>query len=450
MKDYHIFIIEDDPWYGEILEYHLTLNPDYRISRFGSAKECLDNLHLKPNLITVDYSLPDMTGEQLFTRIKNLNPALPVIIISGQEKVVTAVSLLKMGVAEYLVKDDHTKDLLWNAVLRIRECQDLKEEVEILRDELGQKYAFNKIIQGNSDAIKKIFTLLGKAAKTNINVSITGETGTGKELVAKAIHYNSERMKRPFIALNMSAIPFDLLESELFGHEKGAFTGALTRKTGKFEEANKGTLFLDEIGEMDISIQSKLLRVLQERELYRLGGNEPIKLDVRLIVATHQNLAKQVESGKFREDLYYRIIGMPIELPPLRDRDNDILLLAKYFLEEFCKENKMPLKILDNDAKNKLMKYTYPGNVRELKAIIDLAAVMSEGTHITSSDVVFANAIAEDKLLDSETTMKEYTVRIIQHFLEKYDNNVVRVAEKLDIGKSTIYSMIKSKEVWLK
>ncbi|MDP3469453.1 MAG: sigma-54 dependent transcriptional regulator [Daejeonella sp.] len=450
MKDYHIFIIEDDPWYGEILEYHLTLNPDYRVTRFGSAKECLDNLHLKPNLITVDYSLPDMTGEQLFSRIKNQNPALPVIIISGQEKVVTAVSLLKMGVAEYLVKDDHTRDLLWNAILRIRECQDLKEEVEILRDELGQKYALDKIIQGNSNAIRKIFTLLEKAAKTNINVSITGETGTGKELAAKAIHYNSDRNKMPFIALNMSAIPFDLLESELFGYEKGAFTGALTRKTGKFEEANKGTLFLDEIGEMDMSIQSKLLRVLQERELYRLGGNEPIKLDVRIIVATHKNLAKQVELGKFREDLYYRIIGMPVELPPLRVRDNDILLLAKYFLDEFCKENKMPLKILDNDAKNKLMNYTYPGNIRELKAIIDLAVVMSEGTQITSTDIVFANAKTEDNLLASETTMKEYTARIIQYFLEKNDNNVVKVAEKLDIGKSTIYNMIKSREIRLK
>ncbi|MFA6945155.1 MAG: sigma-54 dependent transcriptional regulator [Pedobacter sp.] len=450
MEDYHIFIIEDDPWYGEILEYHLTLNPDYHISRFGSAKDCLDNLHLKPDLITIDYSLPDMTGEQLFTRIRGLNASVPVIVISGQEKVGTAVSLLKMGVAEYLVKDDHTKDLLWNAVIRIREHQDLKEEVETLRDELGQKYTLDKIIQGNSVAIKKIFTLLGKAAKTNINVSITGETGTGKELVAKAIHYNSDRMKKPFVALNMSAIPFELLESELFGHEKGAFTGALTRKTGKFESANKGTLFLDEIGEMDMSLQSKLLRVLQEREMTRVGGNEIIKLDVRLIVATHKNLAKQVESGKFREDLYYRIIGMPIELPPLRDRDNDILLLAKYFLEEFCQENKMPLKVLDNGAKNKLLNYAYPGNIRELKAVIDLSAVMSEGPQITSSDIVFANAKAEDNLLASETTMKDYTIRIIQYFLEKYDNNVVRVAEKLDIGKSTIYNMIKSKEVWLK
>ncbi len=450
MEDYHIFIIEDDPWYGEILEYHLTLNPDYRITRFTSGKECLENLHLKPQLVTIDYSLPDMTGEHLFARIKSLNPALPVIIISGQEKVGTAVSLLKMGVAEYLVKDDHTRDLLWNAILRIREHQNLKQEVEILRDELGQKYTLDKIIQGNSVAIKKIFSLMEKAARTNINVSITGETGTGKELAAKAIHYNSGRMKKPFVALNMSAIPFELIESELFGHEKGAFTGALTRKTGKFEDANKGTLFLDEIGEMDMSLQSKLLRVLQERELYRLGGNEAVKLDVRLIVATHKNLAKQVELGKFREDLYYRIIGLPIELPPLRDRDNDILLLAKYFLEEFCKENKMPLKTLDTGAKSKLRNYTYPGNIRELKAIIDLSAVMSEGPEITSSDIVFANAKTEDNLLASETTMKDYTIHIIQHFLDKYENNVVRVAEKLDIGKSTIYNMIKSKEVWLR
>jgi two-component system response regulator AtoC len=450
MKDYHIFIIEDDPRYAEILEYQLTLNPDYRISRFGSGKECLNNLHLKPRLITVDYTLPDMTGEQLFIQIKSRFPGIPVIIISGQEKVGTAVNLLKMGVAEYIVKDDDTREILWNSILRIREHQKLKEEVEILRDELSQKYALNKIIQGNSVAIKKIFSLLEKAAKTNINVTISGETGTGKELAAKAIHYNSDRNKMPFIGLNMSAIPFDLLESELFGHEKGAFTGALTRKKGKFEDANKGTLFLDEIGEMDMSLQTKLLRVLQERELYRLGGNEPVKLDVRLIVATHKNLAQEVESGKFREDLYYRIFGMPVELPPLRDRDNDILLLAKYFLEEFCKENKMPQKAFNNDSKQKLMSYSYPGNIRELKTIVDLSAVMSDGLQIFPEDIVFVNSGSQENLLKSETTMKEYTIRIVQHFLDKYDNNVVRVAEKLDIGKSTIYNMINLKEVILK
>src|SRR5689334_10993876 len=294
MENYSIFIVEDDPWYGEILEYHLSLNPDYHIRRFETGKDCLANLHLKPSLITMDYSLPDTTGLELFKQARALNPDVPVIIISGQEDISTAVEMLKLGVSDYLVKDDNTKDLLWNAVIRIRENQLLKKEVETLKEELVQKYDFDKIIKGSSPAIKKVFALMEKATRTHINVSVMGETGTGKELVAKAIHYNSDRKKKAFVAVNMAAIPSELLESELFGHEKGAFTGAMARKIGKFEEANKGTLFLDEIGEMDLNLQSKLLRVLQERELIRVGGNEKVILDVRLVVATHKNLADQV------------------------------------------------------------------------------------------------------------------------------------------------------------
>jgi two-component system, NtrC family, response regulator AtoC len=447
MEHYSIFIIEDDPWYGEILEYHLSLNPDYQITRFDSGKDCLANLHKRPSLITIDYSLPDTTGVALFKNIRSLYPDVPVIVISAQEDVSTAVELLKMGVTDYLVKDDNTKDLLWNAIVRIRENQSLKKEVETLREELGQKYEFEKIIKGNSPAIKKIFGLMEKAAKTNINVSVTGETGTGKELVAKAIHYNSERRKKSFMAVNMAAIPHDLLESELFGHEKGAFTGAVVRKIGKFEEANKGTLFLDEIGEMDMSLQSKLLRVLQERELIRVGGHEKIKLDVRLIVATHRNLADEVTKGTFREDLYYRIMGLPVELPPLRDRGTDKLLLAKFFLDEFCRENKLPVLLISPEAKDKLSGYHFPGNVRELKAIMDLAAVMSDGAEIKADDISYSSTRGNDFLLTEEKTMKDYTIHIIQHYLKKYDNNVLQVADKLDIGKSTIYKMIQQKEI---
>jgi len=322
-----------------------------------------------------------------------------------------------------------------------------KKEVEQLREELGQKYEFEKIIRGNSNSIRKIFSLMEKATRTHINVSVTGETGTGKELVAKAIHYNSDRKKKPFVAVNMAAIPSELVESELFGYEKGAFTGAVTRKIGKFEEAQKGTIFLDEIAELDMNVQSKLLRVLQERELVRLGGNEKITLDVRLIVATHQNLAETVSKGLFREDLFYRIMGLPIELPPLRERDNDVLLLAHFFVEEFCRENRMTLKQITAEAKEKLMKYNFPGNVRELKAMMDLASVMSEGNEIREEDISYTHAGSNEYFLTEEKTMKDYTIQIIRHFLKKYDNNVLRVAEKLDIGKSTIYKMIQQKEI---
>jgi len=447
MSGYHIFIVEDDPWYGEILQYHLSLNPDYKVTKFMTGKECIQQLHQKPDLITMDYSLPDMNGAELLKQVQQVSPSVPVIIISAQEDVVTAIELYKKGIADYLVKDDHTKDLLWNAVNRIRENQALKKEVETLREELGQKYEFEKVIKGSSPAIRKIFALMEKGAKTNINVSITGETGTGKELVAKAIHYHSDRKKKPFIALNMAAIPAELLESELFGHEKGSFTGALVRKIGKFEEANQGTLFLDEIGEMDLNLQSKLLRVLQERELIRVGGNEKVKLDIRLIVATHKNLAEQVKLGRFREDFYYRIMGLPIELPPLRERGNDLLLLAKFFLDDFCKENKLPLKQFSVQAKDRLMKYHFPGNVRELKSMIDLAVVMSDGPEIQDTDISFLAAQAEEDIFAKEKTLREYNNQIVQHFLNKYNHNVIKVAEKLDVGKSTIYKMIQEKEI---
>lgn len=412
-----------------------------------NGKDCLRELHQKPDLITMDYSLPDMNGAELLKQVQQVNPNIPVVIISAQEDVTTAIELYKKGIADYLVKDDHTKDLLWNAVNRIRENQALKKEVEILREELGHKYEFGKIIIGSSASIKKIFSLMEKAARTNINVSVTGETGTGKELVAKAIHYHSDRKKKPFVALNMAAIPAELLESELFGHEKGAFTGALARKNGKFEEANGGTLFLDEIGEMDVNLQSKLLRVLQERELTRVGGTDKIKLDIRLIVATHKNLAEQVKQGKFREDFYYRIMGLPIELPPLRERGNDLLLLAKFFLDEFCKENKLPAKQFSVKAKERLLKYDFPGNVRELKSMVDLAAVMADGNEIEESDIRFSAPQSEEDIFAKEKTLKQYTNQIVQHFLNKYNHNVLSVAEKLDIGKSTIYKMIQEKEI---
>lgn len=447
MESFKIFIVEDDPWYGEILEYHLSLNPDYDITRFSTGKECLANLHKKPDLITIDFSLPDYTGDKLYQKIKELDDEVPVIVISGQEEIAIAVNLLKMGVADYLIKDDNTKDILWNTVIKIKETGKLKQEVAHLKEELGQKFSFDKSIKGQSPALKKIFALMDKATKTNINVSITGETGTGKEVVAKAIHYNSERKKKNFVAVNMAAIPKELIESELFGHEKGAFTGALARKAGKFEEANGGTIFLDEIAELDLSLQSKLLRVLQEREVIRVGGNENVKLDVRLLVATHKNLAEEVKKGNFREDLYYRVIGLPIDLPPLRERGSDVLVLAKYFIDEFTKDNKMAAINLAQDAKDKLMRYNYPGNVRELKAMIDLAAVMCNGHEITAEDISYTTARGDESFTAEEKTLRDYTCDIIKYFLKKYDNDVIATANKLDIGKSTIYKMIQQREL---
>ncbi|MEI6696912.1 MAG: sigma-54 dependent transcriptional regulator [Bacteroidota bacterium] len=441
MNNYSIFIVEDDPWYGEILAYHLGLNPDYKITRFETGKECLSKMHLKPDLITIDFSLPDMQGDELFKKIRESNPQIPVIIISAQEEINVAVSLLKMGVNDYLIKDEATKDLLWNSIARIRETQSLKKEVAQLREELGEKYSFQNTLIGQSDSLKKVFTMMSKAIKTSINVSINGETGTGKEVVAKAIHFNSDRKKKNFVAVNMTAIPRELVESELFGHEKGAFTGAINRKEGKFEEANGGTIFLDEIAEMDLSLQSKLLRVLQEREVIRVGGNEKLTLDVRLIVATHKNLADEVKKGNFREDLYFRIMGLPIELPPLRERGEDILILSKYFIEKFAKENKMGAIHLTPEAKDKLLKHPFPGNVRELKTIIDLAVVMCENNQITADDITLTSLKKDDMLMGSQKTLREYTIDIVKFYLKKNNDDVIAAAKVLDIGKSTIYKM---------
>lgn len=447
METLTIFVVEDDILYSNIIEFHLSLNPDYLVQKFHTGEALLQSLHLKPSVITIDYSLPDMKGNQLLKKIKNIDSSIPVIVISGQEDISTAVTLLKEGAYDYIVKNDDTKDHLWNTLRNLRENLTLRKEVDVLRKEVHQKYTFENSIKGNSPALQKIFSLIEKAAQTNINVSISGETGTGKEVVAKAIHYNSDRKNKPFVAVNMTAIPKELMESELFGYEKGAFTGALNRRIGKFEEAEQGTIFLDEIGEMDINMQSKLLRVLQEKEVTRLGGNNTVKIDVRIIVATHKNLAEEVKKGNFREDLYYRLLGLPIPLPPLRERGNDILLLASFFLENFCKENKFPKLTISTEAKAKLLKYPYPGNIRELKAIIDLAAVMASGESIKEEDINFTSLNTFSDFMIEETTLNEYTKRIIKHFLNKYDNNVLKVASKLDIGKSTIYKMIKDNEI---
>ncbi|MCK5765631.1 MAG: sigma-54-dependent Fis family transcriptional regulator [Bacteroidales bacterium] len=447
MESLRVFIVEDDKLYGEMLRYHLALNPDNEVLSFTTGKECIDNLYKDPDFISLDYSLPDMSGFDVLQKIHSYNAKLPVVIVSGQEDVGTAVNLLKEGAYDYFVKDSDTKNRLWHSIQKVKENILLKEEIRQLKDEIGIKYEYSNVIKGNSPPIIHIFNLIEKATQTNIVVSLLGETGTGKDLVAKAIHYNSPRRTGPFVPINVSAIPGELIESEFFGYEKGAFTGANTRKMGKFEQANNGTIFLDEIAEMDINMQTKLLRVLQEKELTRVGGNTIIKFDARVIIATNKDLAEEVSKGNFREDLYYRLLGLPIELPPLRDRGNDILILAKFFLDEFCNENNLEKKSISTSAQDRLLRYPYPGNVRELKAIIDLAAVMANSDVIESSDISFSRTNFDTELLNDDDTLDGYTKKILHHYLKKYDRNVLTVARKLDIGKSTIYRMMKESEL---
>jgi DNA-binding NtrC family response regulator len=441
-----IFVVEDDPAYTKFLKYVLGLNPDFEVEFFTNGQDCLSNLHKNPAVITLDYSLPDMPGEKVLTQIRANDPNISVIIVSAQEKIGTAVELLKAGAFDYIIKDNETKDRLLNSINNARNKSSLIKEINFLKKEISEKYEFEKSIIGTSLAIKRTFALLEKACSTNISVSISGETGTGKELVAKAIHYNSKRKAKPFVAVNIAAIPRDLIESELFGHEKGAFTGAITRRIGKFEEAEGGTIFLDEIGEMDPNLQAKLLRVLQEREVTRIGGNQVIKLDVRIIAATHKDLTEEVKSNNFREDLYYRLLGLPIHLPPLRERGTDAILIAKHFLDQFTKENQMAKFKISQESQDKLLQYPFPGNIRELKSVIELAAVMATDNEIKPQDISFNSTTRLESFLYQEMTMQEYMYRIIRHFLDKYDNNVLEVARKLDIGKSSLYRYIKEME----
>lgn len=443
-RSFTIYLVEDDPWYGQLLKHHLRLNPDFSVQLFTSGKDLLAQLYQKPNLICMDFGLPDIKGDQLLKEILSRNNSLPVIVISAQEEISVAVELLKSGARDYIIKDDHAKDQLWKAVNHIKENVSLRAEVENLKEQLGTKYSFENSIIGQSEALKKTFTLLNKAINSNINVSITGETGTGKEVYAKAIHYNSDRKKKPFIAVNMGAIPKELAESELFGHEKGAFTGATATQIGKFEEAHGGTLFLDEIAEMDINLQSKLLRVIQEREVVKVGSAQPKKIDIRLITATHKKLADEVKEGHFREDLFFRIMGLPIELPPLRERGDDVIILAQHFINLQRQNKGMNTLSLANDAKTKLKRYQWPGNVRELKAVIDLACVLTDDAKIKAEDLNFYEIEPTTVYSTKEKTLKDYETEIILNFLKKYNDDVMLVADKLKIGKSKIYNLLKT------
>jgi len=445
-KPFKIFVVEDSEWYNRLLVHTLSLNPDYEIKSFFNGKDFLNCLFESPDIVTLDYRLPDFTGLDVLKRIREENADVQVILISEQADIETVVSLLKMGAYDYISKTEDIKDRLLNTVKNIRNGIGLKREITTLRREVQKKYSFRDSILGESHAIKTVYDRIEKALSTNITVIISGETGTGKELVAKAIHYNSKRKDKSFVTVNVAAIPSELIESELFGHEKGSFTGAAYRRIGRFEEADGGTLFLDEIGEMELSLQAKLLRVLQEKEIVRIGSNKPVRTDCRIVVATNKNLKEEVKKGNFREDLYYRLLGLPIELPSLRERENDILIIARYFIGKFCEENNILLKKLSVQSQKKLMSYPFPGNVRELKSVIELAVTLSATDEIEPADLVVDRGDPLSDIASDNLTLREYQVKIIKATLKKNNNDIRLAAEKLDIGISTIYRILKEEK----
>jgi two-component system, NtrC family, response regulator AtoC len=441
-----IFVVEDNEWYRKLLVHTISLNPDYEVKAFETGKDLLNAMDERPDVVTVDYRLPDMLGSELMQKIRNIHPETAILAISEQEDIETAVDLLKLGAYDYIVKSNDIRNRLLNTLQHVQKQAKLIQRIETLEKEVQDKYNFDQTIIGQSQPVKKLFELLRKAVTTNITVSITGETGTGKEVVAKAIHYNSPNRDLPFVAVNVAAIPKELFESELFGHEKGSFTGANNMRKGKFEEADGGTLFLDEIAELDPVFQAKMLRALQEREITRIGSNTPIPFNCRIIVATHKNLQEEVRNGNFREDLYYRLYGLPIELPPLRERDKDIVLLATTFIKRFCAENKMEEKKLSTGAQQKLLGYQWPGNIRELKSVAELSVVLASTNQIEPEDIMLSTNNVLPDVLGEELTLREYNRRIVQLYLSRYDNNTKLVAEKLDIGQTTIYRMMKEEE----
>lgn len=438
-----IFVVEDNEWYNKLLVHTLSLNVDFEIESFFNAGDFLKRLNESPDIVTLDYKLPDMNGLEVLERIKRENSDIQVLLISEQEDIDTVVSLLRHGAYDYITKTNDIKERLLITVQNIRDGIGLKREISSLRREVQKKYLVRTSIMGESPAIKSVFGLIEKALETSITVVITGETGTGKELVAKAIHYNSKRRDKPFVPVNIAAIPSELIESELFGHEKGSFTGAANLRIGRFEEADGGTLFLDEVAEINISLQSKLLRALQEKEIVRIGSNKAVKADCRIIVATNKNLMDEVKKGNFREDLYYRLLGLPIEIPPLRERGSDILILSDYFVEKFCADNEISLKKLSSGSRKKLMSFPFPGNVRELKSVIELAVTLSESDTIMPENILLHAGDSFSGILPGDLTLRQYEIKIIKAALKNHNNDFKLVAQKLDIGVSTIYRMLK-------
>jgi DNA-binding NtrC family response regulator len=370
-----VLLIDDEPRVRASLK--MVLEPSYEISQAADAEEGLDLFRKEgPDLVLLDVILPGTDGLAILETLRSESKLTPVIMLTGTKSVKTAVDAMKLGAADYLSKPFDVEELRI-VVDRALNSQALEREVRQLRAQVVQRYAFHNLI-GKSQGMQEIYGKIEQVADSRTTVLITGESGTGKELVAKALHYNSSRRERPFIALNCAALPETLIESELFGHEKGSFTDATARRVGQFEQAHTGTLFLDEIGDLSAVTQAKLLRVLQEREFTRIGGVQSIKVDVRIVAATNKNLDELVRKGQFREDLYYRINVIALYLPPLRERGEDVPLLAKHFLAKRVDEEKRPHIEFGKEALELLTRYPWPGNVREMENIIEQAFIWSQ------------------------------------------------------------------------
>lgn len=437
-----ILIVDDEKNIREGLALALS---DYNTILASDGLEAWNTIKQKPvDLVISDLRMPSLNGEELLKRITSTYPTIPVVMLTGHGTVESAVEAMRNGAVDFLTKPidlDHLDVLL----KRTFSNMDIIEQNSKLLSELNElksKRKYSKMI-GNSTAVKKMLEIIEQVAPSKSSVLVTGESGTGKELVADALHTLSDRNKGPFIKVNCSAFTETLLESELFGHEKGAFTGAIAQKKGCFERADGGTIFLDEIGEINQNIQVKILRVLQEREFERVGGEKTVKVDVRIVAATNKNLEEEIEKGNFRQDLYYRLNVVSLQVPPLRDRKEDIILLATEFLAEFNKENNKNIEGFSSKAKSALFNYDWPGNIRELRNCIESATVMTKTNNIDIDSL----PINLRKNIDSDinniiipvgTTLEQAEKIIIETTLAQNKNNKTKVASILGIGRKTL------------
>ena len=486
---YRLFVVDDDRHYSRLLSYRLAKHGDHEVEVFNSGEEVLDKLDNAPDLILLDIMMPGLDGIETLKRIRKRGSDVPVVMISAQGNVETAVEAMRLGAYDYITKGQDDLVKLDKVVDHIKERVALSREVEALRGEVAEKYGLEEIV-GDSTAMEDVYRLIQKTLRGDLTVAIQGESGTGKELVARAIHFNSNRKHGPFVVVNCAAIPRELMESEFFGHEKGSFTGAHARHIGKFEQADGGTLFLDEIGELDLDLQAKLLRALQNREIMRVGGDKTISFDCRVTSATNKDVLDMIQHGTFREDLYYRLFQFPVTLPPLRDRGQDVLVLAHHFVEDYkATHSGFDDKVLSKKACKAIMKYNWPGNVRELKNAVERAILISDQEQISADDLMLdlntgitpwteragGKAAAKTRPaprpqpahggdgIDSADTgslptvslgesdeivsLEDLKQRAVERAYEICDGNVDRAAVELGIGRATMYRLLKKYDI---
>ena len=441
MAGEHILVIDDDTNILEVIQMRLK-SWGYHVTTARDGKEAKMALSVTPfNLVIIDLRLSDENGIEIMEKIIATHPTLPIIILTAHGSIESAVEAMKKGAYSYITKPFNNEDLALH-IKNALEKQKLTKEIEHLRKQIDEQHNFKPII-GNNKRMQEILEQVSKIAKTDCTVSIYGESGTGKELIARSIHHTSNRSKCPFIATNCGAIPEGLLENELFGHVRGAYTDAHESKEGLFMQADGGTIFLDEISTTSPALQIKLLRVLQEREIKPIGGTKNIKINVRVIVASNVDLQKAVNEGTFREDLFYRIHVVPIYIPPLRERKDDIPLLATYFMTEFCNVLKKDIKGFTPAALQRMLLYDWPGNIRELQNKIEHAVIMTNNTLITPDDL-FTNTNTLKNTFNSYKDAKERFEReYIENLLKVSNGSAIKASKFAGCSRDQIYKLIK-------